>query len=100
VGFLWWGFLKPKPSRSGGCSSPPVPHLQQLSEVSSAQVSDQEGFVDGPHLPIVTVISPSYLGCCSSGIPTDDKDGVSNGEEVENPSLEFRMLLKRTFFRL
>jgi hypothetical protein len=52
---------------------------------------DQEGFVDGSHLPVVTVISPSYLGCSSSGIPADDKDGLSNGEEVEIPSLEFHL---------
>jgi len=59
-------------------------------EVSLAQVSNQEGFVDGPHLPVVTVVSPSYVGCSSSGIPADDKDGMSNGEEVEDPTLEFQ----------
>jgi hypothetical protein len=55
-----------------------------------AQVNDHEGFEDSPHLPVVTVVSPSYLGCSSSGIPADDKDGVSNGEEVEDPHLEFQ----------
>jgi hypothetical protein len=90
VGFLWRSFLKPRPSRSQGCSSPIVPHPQQLSEVSSAQTSDQEAFADGPHLPIVTAVSPFYLGSSSSGIPADYKDGVSNGKEVEDPSLEFQ----------
>jgi hypothetical protein len=41
VGFIPWGFLKSRPSRSQGCSSPAVPHLQQLSKVSSAQVNDR-----------------------------------------------------------
>jgi hypothetical protein len=56
--------------------------------------------VDGPYLPIVTAVSPSYLGCSSSGIPADDKDEVSNGEKVEDPPWSFRMPLKRTFFEL
>lgn len=56
--------------------------------------------MDGPHLPVVTVVSPSYLGYSSAGIPSDNKDGVSNGEEVEDPSLEFRIPLKRTLFGL
>jgi hypothetical protein len=38
----------------------------------------------------VTVISPFYLGCSFSGIPIDNKDGVSNGEVVEDPTLEFQ----------
>jgi hypothetical protein len=50
VGFLQRGFLKPRPSRFLGCSSLAVPHPQHLSEVSLVQVSDQEGFVDGPCL--------------------------------------------------
>jgi hypothetical protein len=54
VGFLQWGFfLKLRPSRSRGCSSPAVPYPQQLSEVSSDQVSDHKGFVDNPHLSAV-----------------------------------------------
>jgi hypothetical protein len=48
VGFLQRDFLKPRSSRSRGCSSPAIPHPQQLSEVSSAQVSNHEGFVDDP----------------------------------------------------
>jgi len=87
VGFLRRGFLKPRPSRSWGCSSPAVPHPQQLSKVSLDQVSDQEGFVDNPHLSAVKVASPSFLGCSSSNIPIDDNGGVSHGEE--DPSLEF-----------
>jgi hypothetical protein len=51
------------------------------------QVSDQEGFVDNPHLSAVKVASPSFLGCSSSNIPIDDNGGVSHGEE--DPSLEF-----------
>jgi hypothetical protein len=52
------GFLKSRPSRFRGCSSPPVPHLQP-PEVSSAQVSDQEGFVIDPQLSAAKVASPS-----------------------------------------
>jgi hypothetical protein len=100
VGFLRRGFLKSKPSRFRGCSSPAIPHLQQLPEVSSAQVNDHEGFVDGPHLPVVTVISPSYVGCSSSGIPVDDKNGMSNGEEVEDPSLEFQDAIEEDLLRI
>jgi hypothetical protein len=56
--------------------------------------------VDCPHLPIVTVISSSYLGCSSSRIPDDDKDGVSNGEEVEDPSLEFQYAIEEDLLRI
>jgi len=87
LGFLRQGFLKPRPSKSWGCSSRAVPHPQQLLEVPSDQVSDQEGFVDNPHLFAVKVASPSFLGCSSSDIPADDNGGVSHGEE--DPSLEF-----------
>jgi hypothetical protein len=79
-------------------SSSPSP--QQLSEVSSAQVSDLEGFMDGPHLPVVKFVSPSYLGCRSSGIPVDDKDGVSSGEEVVDPSLEFQDAIEEDLLRI
>jgi hypothetical protein len=64
------------------------------------QVNDQEGFIDGPHLPVVTVVSPSYLGCSSSGIPADDKDGVSNGEEVEDPSLEIQDAIEEDLLQI
>jgi hypothetical protein len=56
--------------------------------------------VDGPHLPVVMVVSPSYLDCSSSGIPADDKDGVSNGEEVEDPLLEFQDAIKEDLLRI
>jgi hypothetical protein len=56
--------------------------------------------VDGPHLLVVTVVSPSYWGCSSSGIPADDKDGVSNGEEVEVPSLEFQDAIEEDLLRI
>lgn len=42
-----------------------------------------------PQLFVAKVASPSYLGCSSLDIPPDDKDGVSNGVEIEDPSLEF-----------
>jgi hypothetical protein len=100
VSFLRQGFLKPRLSRSLRCSSPAVLHPQKLLEVSLVHVSDKEGFVDGPHLPVVTVVSPSYLGCSSIGILADDKDGVSNGEEVEDPSLEFQDAIKEDFLRI
>jgi hypothetical protein len=58
------------------------------------------GFVDGPHLPVVTVVSPSYLGCSSSGIPVDDKDRISNGEGVEDPSLEFQDAIEEDLLRI
>jgi hypothetical protein len=99
-GFLWRGFLKSRLSRSRGCSSPLVPHLQQLSEVSSAQVSDQERFVVDPQLSTANVASPSYLGCSSSYIPPDDKDGVSNGEEVGDSSLEFTDAIEEDLLRI
>jgi hypothetical protein len=98
VGFLRQGFLKPRPSRSRGCSSPPVPHPQQLSEVPSEQVNVQEGFVDNPHLSAVKVASPSYLGCSSSDIPADDNGGVSHGEE--DPSLEFPNAIEEDLLRI
>lgn len=94
MGFLWQGFLKPRPSKSRRCSSPAIPLPPQLLEVSSDLVSDQEvedpslEFED-PHSSTVKVVSPSYLRCSSSDIPTDVNDRVSNGEEVEEPSLEF-----------
>jgi len=100
VGFLRQGFLKPRPSRSRGCSSPAVPHPQQLLEVSFAQVSDQEGFVDDPHLLVVTVVSPSYLGCSSPSIPVDNKNGVSNGGEVKDHSLEFLDAIQEDLYRI
>jgi hypothetical protein len=57
-GFLRRDFLKSRPSRFRGCSSPPVPHLQP-PEASSEQVSDQEGFVIDPQLSATKVASPS-----------------------------------------
>jgi hypothetical protein len=56
--------------------------------------------VDGPHLPVVTVVSPTYLSCSSSSIPTDDNDGVSNGEKVEVPSLDFQDAIKEDLLRI
>jgi hypothetical protein len=50
-------------------------------------------------LPIVTVVSPSYLGCSSSSIPADDKDGVLNGKEAEDPSLEFQDAIEEDLLR-
>jgi hypothetical protein len=100
VGFLWRDFLKPRPSRSRGCSSPTIIHPPQLSKVSSAQVSNQEDFVDDPHLSVVTLVSPSYLRCSSSEIPANDKDGVSNGEEVKDRSLEFPDAIEEDFLRI
>jgi hypothetical protein len=64
------------------------------------QVSDQEGFVDGPHLPVVTVVSPSWLGCSSSCIPADDKNGVSDGEEVEDTPLEFQDAIEEDLLQI
>jgi hypothetical protein len=48
----------------------------------------------------VTAVSPSYLGCSSSSFPTDDKDGVSNGEEVKDPSLEFQDAIEEDLLRI
>jgi hypothetical protein len=40
------------------------------------------------------------LGCSSLDIPPDDKNGVSNGEEVEDPSLEFIDAIKENLLRI
>jgi methionine-rich copper-binding protein CopC len=56
--------------------------------------------VDDLHLSVVTVVSHSYLGCSSSDIPANDKDGVSNGEEVEDPSLKFSDAIEEDFLRI
>jgi hypothetical protein len=96
-GFLWRGFLKLRPFRSRGCSSPVVPHPWQLSEVPSDQVSDQEGFVDNPHLSVVKVASLS-LGCSSSDILADDNGGLSHGEE--DPSLGFPDAIEEDLLRI
>jgi hypothetical protein len=48
----------------------------------------------------VTFVSHSYLRCSSSDIPADDKDGVSNGEEVKDPSLEFPDAIEEDFLQI
>jgi len=56
--------------------------------------------VDDPHLSVVTIVSPSHLGCSSSEILADDKNGMSNGEEVEDPSLEFPDAIEEDLLRI
>jgi hypothetical protein len=40
------------------------------------------------------------VGYSSSGMPADDKDGASNGEEVEDPSLEFQDAIEEDLLRI
>jgi hypothetical protein len=97
--------LKPRPFKSRGCSSLAVPIPQQLLEVPSDLDSVQEVEVpsleiEDPLVSAVKIVSPSYLGCNSSDIPANDKDGVSNGEEVADPCLEFTDAIEEDLLRI